>query len=104
MATKLTVKARTLENFRPRAGAPETEFPCSSGTHVFQDFKERPSRRPLGDSLHGLNDGGTDIRYVQAFLRHESLDTTKTYLRLVPADLRKAYDAAMPDVAVSVGA
>ena len=48
--------------------------------------------------------GWADIRYVQAFLGHESLDTTKTYLRLVPADLRKAYDDAMPEVAVSVGA
>ena len=45
--------------------------------------------------------GGADIRYVQAFLGHESLDTTKTYLRLVPVDLRHAYDQAMPEVAVN---
>jgi len=44
--------------------------------------------------------GGADIRYIQAFLGHESLDTTKTYLRLVPADIRKAYDQAMPDIPV----
>jgi integrase/recombinase XerC len=45
--------------------------------------------------------GGADIRHIQAFLGHESLDTTKIYLRLVPADLRKSYDAAMPDFAVT---
>lgn len=45
--------------------------------------------------------GGADIRHIQAFLGHESLDTTKIYLRLVPADLRKAYDAAMPAFAVT---
>lgn len=41
--------------------------------------------------------GGTDIRYVQFFLGHESLESTRIYLRLVPADLRAAYDAAMPE-------
>ncbi|MCZ7648382.1 MAG: tyrosine-type recombinase/integrase [Planctomycetota bacterium] len=44
--------------------------------------------------------GGADIRHIQEFLGHGSLDTTKIYSRLVPADLRKAYDEAMPDVAV----
>ena len=42
--------------------------------------------------------GGADIRYIQAFLGHEDLESTKIYLRLVPADLRKAYDAAMPEI------
>lgn len=46
--------------------------------------------------------GGADIRYIQAFLGHECLETTKIYLRLVPADLRKAYDAAMPQIAVNM--
>ena len=45
--------------------------------------------------------GGADIRYVQAFLGHELLDTTKTYLRLVPADIRDAYLNAMPEFAVT---
>jgi len=40
--------------------------------------------------------GGADVRYIQAFLGHASLDTTKIYLRLVPGQLRDDYDAAMP--------
>ena len=44
--------------------------------------------------------GGADIRYVQAFLGHDSLESTRIYLRLVPADLRKSYDDAMPEIAV----
>jgi integrase/recombinase XerD len=47
--------------------------------------------------------GGADIRYVQSFLGHALLDTTKVYLRLVPADLRKAYDAAMPEMVLDAG-
>ena len=43
--------------------------------------------------------GGADIRYIQMFLGHASLDTTKTYLRLVPGRLKEDYDAAMPDIA-----
>ncbi|GMV83871.1 MAG: tyrosine recombinase XerD [Planctomycetota bacterium] len=43
--------------------------------------------------------GGADIRYIQAFLGHDSLESTKIYLRLVPADLRKVYDLAMPELA-----
>lgn len=39
---------------------------------------------------------GTDIRYIQQFLGHEDLETTKVYLRLVPGQLREDYDAAMP--------
>jgi site-specific recombinase XerD len=39
---------------------------------------------------------GTDLRVIQAFLGHADLDTTKIYLRLVPGQLRAAYDAAMP--------
>jgi integrase/recombinase XerC len=45
--------------------------------------------------------GGADIRHVQEFLGHESLEYTKTYLRLVPADLRAEYDRAMPVIAVN---
>lgn len=39
---------------------------------------------------------GTDIRYIQQYLRHESIESTKGYLRLVPGQLREDYDAAMP--------
>jgi site-specific recombinase XerD len=44
--------------------------------------------------------GGADIRHVQQFLGHSSLETTKIYLRMVPGHLREAYDAAMPAIAV----
>lgn len=46
--------------------------------------------------------GGADIRHVQEFLGHEDIEATKIYLRLVPSDVRKAYDANMPTFAVSV--
>lgn len=39
---------------------------------------------------------GADVRYIQQFLGHMSLDTTKVYLRLVPGQLREDYDKAMP--------
>jgi len=42
---------------------------------------------------------GLDIRYIQRFLRHADLDTTKQYLRLVPEHLREDYDKAMPHLA-----
>ena len=50
-------------------------------------------------AVHFLR-GGADIREVQAFLGHSSVETTKVYLRMVPGHLRDAYDAAMPDIAV----
>ena len=39
---------------------------------------------------------GADIRYIQQFLGHADLETTKIYLRLVPGHLREDYDKAMP--------
>lgn len=45
---------------------------------------------------------GTDVRYIQQFLGHGSLDTTKVYLRLVPGRLKEDYDKAMPDIAVGL--
>lgn len=47
--------------------------------------------------------GGADIRYIQAFLGHDDLESTREYLRLVPSDLRKAYDEAMPEIPVTAG-
>ncbi len=41
-----------------------------------------------------------DVRIIQELLGHAKLDTTKIYLRLVPGDLRKEYDKAMPPIAV----
>lgn len=38
---------------------------------------------------------GADIRYIQAFLGHASMDTTMVYLELVPGHLREDYDGAM---------
>ncbi|MCZ7647446.1 MAG: tyrosine-type recombinase/integrase [Planctomycetota bacterium] len=43
---------------------------------------------------------GADIRHVQEFLGHASIDTTKVYLRMVPGRLKEDYDKAMPVIAV----
>lgn len=81
------------------------------GKNAFSQFADwlngsRPEKKRIHAHLlrhsiavHLLR-GGADIRHVQEFLGHESLDTTKIYLRLVPADLRKEYDKAMPEIAV----
>jgi integrase/recombinase XerC len=45
---------------------------------------------------------GADIRYIQEFLGHSHLNTTKIYLRLVPERLRIDYDNAMPQIAVGL--
>lgn len=76
----------------------------SSVYHLFEHLNaERgPNARHLHPHLfrhsvavHLLR-GGADVRYIQQFLGHASLDTTKIYLRLVPGQLREDYDAAMP--------
>lgn len=74
--------------------------------HFFSDLNERSG--PDGRRLHPhlfrhsiavhLLRGGADIRYIQAFLGHASLDTTKIYLRLVPGHLKADYDKAMPEI------
>jgi site-specific recombinase XerD len=71
---------------------------------LMQKLSQQPGRRRLHPHLfrhsiavHLLRNGA-DIRYLQAFLGHELLDTTKIYLRLVPADIREAYDKAMPEM------
>ena len=46
--------------------------------------------------------GGTDVRHIQAFLGHASLDTTKEYMRLVPGRLKEEYDKAMPEIATGL--
>ena len=43
---------------------------------------------------------GADIRHVQEFLGHASIDTTKIYLRMVPGRLKEDYDKAMPGIAI----
>jgi site-specific recombinase XerC len=43
----------------------------------------------------------SDIRHVQDFLGHADLDTTKTYLRLVPGHLKEDYEKAMPELVAS---
>jgi site-specific recombinase XerD len=44
--------------------------------------------------------GGADIRHVQQFLGHASLETTKIYLRMVPGHLKAVYDRAFPIIPV----
>ena len=46
--------------------------------------------------------GGSDLRIVQAWLGHASIETTRQYLRLLPGHLREVYDRAMPTVAVGL--
>ena len=43
---------------------------------------------------------GADVRYIQEFLGHTNLNTTKIYLRLVPERLKHDYDKAMPEIAL----
>lgn len=43
---------------------------------------------------------GADIRHVQEFLGHASIDTTKIYLRMVPGRLKEDYNRAMPEIAM----
>jgi site-specific recombinase XerD len=45
--------------------------------------------------------GGADLRHIAALLGHGDLETTRIYLRLVPGQLREAYDAAMPAIPVN---
>ncbi|MBA3845071.1 MAG: tyrosine-type recombinase/integrase [Planctomycetes bacterium] len=47
---------------------------------------------------------GADVRAIQDFLGHASLETTKVYLRMVPGRLKDDYDAAMPEIDVGLGA
>lgn len=47
-----------------------------------------------------LLQGGADVRYIQQFLGHGDLETTKVYLRLVPGRLKEEYEKAMPEIEV----
>lgn len=52
-------------------------------------------------AVHFLR-GGADVRHVQQFLGHASLETTKIYLRMVPGHLKEVYDKAMPIIPVTL--
>jgi integrase/recombinase XerD len=58
-----------------------------------------PHRFRHSIAVHLLR-AGADVRYIQQFLGHSCLDTTKVYLRLVPGRLKEDYDRAMPVIAV----
>ena len=60
-----------------------------------------PHRFRHSIAVHLLR-AGADVRYIQQFLDHSCLDTTKVYLRLVPGRLKEDYDRAMPVIAVRV--
>lgn len=78
---------------------------------TFRTWIRRLGHRVLGEDVrvhpHALRHalavhlmrGGADIRHVQEALGHADLETTKTYLRLVPGHLRVDYDRAMPELA-----
>ena len=68
--------------------------------------KARTGKRPIHPHLlrhsiavHLLR-AGADVRYIQEFLGHANLNTTKIYLRLVPERLKQDYDKAMPEIAL----
>jgi site-specific recombinase XerD len=78
---------------------------------TFQQWISRLAHRVLGGerrvhphlfrhsiAVHLLR-GGADVRYVQQFLGHSSIETSLTYLRMVPGHLREDYDRAMPELA-----
>jgi len=44
--------------------------------------------------------GGADVRHIQTFLGHASINTTKACLRMVPGLLAEEYLKAMPEIAV----
>ena len=46
-------------------------------------------------AVHMLR-AGADIRHIQELLDHSDPEMTKRYLRLIPGDLKTAYDAAFP--------
>jgi len=55
-----------------------------------------------GFAVHLLR-GGADLRHIAALMGHVDRATTaEVYVRLVPTDLRVAYQA-MPDIPVSAG-
>lgn len=75
------------------------------------DLSDLPRKRISTHSLRVsfatlLFQGGCNIRsiirVIQEILGHANLDTTKTYLRLVPGHLREDYDKAMPPIAVEM--
>lgn len=43
---------------------------------------------------------GADIRHIQAFLGHSSLESTKIYLRLVPGRFKEDHEKASPEISV----
>ncbi|WP_455380048.1 tyrosine-type recombinase/integrase [Acidihalobacter prosperus] len=74
---------------------------------TFRKYLQRLTRRYLDNNtrlyphllrhsaaVHMLR-GGADVRHIQEFLGHSSLETTKIYLRMVPGDLREGYEKAM---------
>ncbi len=69
-------------------------------TKVFRQLRKR-GRKHLHPHLlrhcfavHLLQ-AGVDVRYLQALLGHESLETTSRYLGLVKEDLKRSYDEAV---------
>jgi site-specific recombinase XerD len=58
-------------------------------------FRVHPHLLRHSIAVHLLRQGA-DVRHIQQFLGHVSLETTKVYLRLVPGQLREDYDEAMP--------
>ncbi len=63
-------------------------------------FRMHPHLLRHSIAIHLLRQGA-DVRHIQHFLGHASLETTKIYLRLVPGHLREDYERAMPVFPIS---
>lgn len=61
--------------------------------------KVRPHLLRHSVACHLLR-GGADVRHVQQFLGHASLDTTRIYLKIVPGRLKEDYETHFPEIAV----
>lgn len=76
-------------------------YPLLRGITKRLRLKRRPHPHLFRHSIAvHLLQRGADIRHVQEFLGHASIDTTKIYLRMVPGRLKEDYDKAMPEIAV----
>jgi site-specific recombinase XerD len=77
--------------------------PRYSRGHSAPEVRLHPHLLRHSIAVHLLQHGA-DVRYIQQFLGHANLDTTKVYLRLVPGRLKEDYDRAMPEIAVGLEA
>ena len=86
-ALLLTPRGRRIQNWYMQ------RLLASASTSL--GFRVHPHLLRHSIAVHLLRQGA-DVRHIQQYLGHASLETTKIYLRLVPGQLREDYDEAMP--------